>query len=93
MGWLKEKYKEIVLNFFLTIIGMFLIFWATGIKDSDANIKKDIEDLKLRKAPYEYVDKQNDIQDQRMETVRKENREDHSMMIQKLDEIIKTQKR
>ncbi len=30
MGWLKEKYMELIIKFFLSILGMLFIFWITG---------------------------------------------------------------
>lgn len=86
MGWLKEKYRELIINFFLSILGMLFIFWITGIRDSDANIKKDIDEIKIKKAEITYVDSQNAKQDVTIE--RKADKSLVESMDKKLDLIL-----
>lgn len=93
MKWLREKWVDLIFNSFVSIIGVLFMLWVTGIKESNASIESDIESLKQTKANTEYVDKENAKQDERIEIIRKENRDDHSKMIDMLTEIMKNQKK
>lgn len=66
--WLKNRpMLQLLLSGTITFIGLLIMFFiATGTNSSNA-LLDDIEKLKLNKATYPYVDKQNSLQDFKIE--------------------------
>lgn len=101
--WLKDRpVIQMILNTFLSLLVLLFMFWLTGMSESNASVEKEIETLKLEKAPYTYVDdkvKESEgkieakdaEQDIKMETIRTETRTDLKEINNKLDRLIEFQ--
>jgi hypothetical protein len=85
-SWLKEKYREIILQSLISVLIIFVGFWAYGWRDSGRLNEMEHKELRDKKASVEYVNRQNFIQDKVID-----NKADKSLvesMDDKLDIII-----
>ena len=60
MGWIKEKYKEILAGWILTLISLLIAFSLNGARDNNKELERKVD----KKADKTYVDDQNKLQDQ-----------------------------
>lgn len=87
--WLKDKpMLAWVLNLLSSVLIILLAFWLTGWAESRADIANSIKSLEEKKAPYTYVidemkkhEKIDKAQDEKIETMRKEWREDQKEIL------------
>jgi len=92
--WLKNKYKEILINGLISFIVVFLGFWAYGYRDSRQGISRDIQKLYIEKASNESVDRKFNAHlsgfeaDQNAEIATKADRSVVESMDHKLDLIL-----
>ena len=97
MDWLKDKPGlQLLLNAVLLLLIAIFISWNTNRQVKASSVITDIEDLQRLKAPFTYVDKIYDEhviydkrQDAKVETMRKEWREDHKEILRLISNIPK----
>ena len=59
--WLKDNpVLHMLINTLLSVFVLLFMFHYTGTKKDESKLKKDVENLKIEKAPYTYVDKMNE---------------------------------
>lgn len=66
--WLKNKWKDILTNGFVSILCVMIAFWAYGWRDKTNAEEKRISNLEATKADVTYVDKENSRQDEQIGT-------------------------
>jgi hypothetical protein len=89
MDFLKDRPGlQLLLNGLIMFLGLLLMFWIQKGVANDDTLSSDVEHLKLEKADIVYVDdkmkdheKYDKEQDERIETMRKEWREDHKEIL------------
>lgn len=59
--WLKDNpVLHMIINTFLSVLVLMFMVHYTGASNDESTLKKDVENLKIEKAPYSYVDKMNE---------------------------------
>jgi hypothetical protein len=90
MEWLKDRPGlQILLNGLITVLVMIFMFFFIAGKNNDTVVLDDIQALKKEKASIPYVNTKikehaeyDKTQDERIETMRKEWREDHREILE-----------
>jgi DNA invertase Pin-like site-specific DNA recombinase len=90
MDWLKDRPGlQWMLNTLSSVLIVLMAFWLTGWSNSKADVSESIRLLEEKKATYIYVDEQIESkseydkkQDEKIETMRKEWREDHKEILE-----------
>lgn len=57
-GWLKDKYKELLINGLISAMCVLLGFWAYGFRQSSNNSEARFKRLETQKAEVTYVNEQ-----------------------------------
>jgi hypothetical protein len=65
--WLKDRYRELIAQGAISILCVFMAFWIYGWRDSGNANDKEHKALQKEKASLDYVNKQNSIQDFKIE--------------------------
>lgn len=89
MDWLKDRPGiQLILNTLSSVLIVLITFWLFGWGDAQSKERERIDRLEKEKAEYIYVDKKikecssyDLIQDERIETMRKEWREDQKEIL------------
>ena len=65
--WLKDKWKDLIAQGGISVLVIFIGFWAYGWRDKGNLNEEEHKALRREKASIEYVNKQNSLQDFKIE--------------------------